>query len=342
MTRVLSANSFESPTKGPVLSAIFRRMEKPILNLVGVGSHLLLVCVTLSFAQVAAYPQTLQIPVPQGRPSQTWADQQKSQAWAAEKLAKSPRRNEWVKISNGSRTLKAWVVYPEAKAKVPVVLVLHEVFGLTDSTRNTADEIAAMGYIAIAPDMLSGYGPNGGDVSSFPTSHDASETNTSVRNEAVNADLNAWADYGDKLPASNGKFAIVGLSWGGGAAFRYAANTQRKDLKAVCVFYDVGPPTVTQGPTRNAKDNPPVSVTKITVPVYGFYPSEDTRVMSSLQATKEAMAAAGKKYNVVVYDGADHAYMRVGEDPANSNPANPPAVKASLDRLQRVLADNLR
>jgi len=96
--------------------------------------------------QQTTAPQGPQSPPPQ-RGGQGWASQQKSQAWATEKLAKSPRRSEWVTIPNGSRTLRAFVTYPEVKGKVQFVIVLHEVFGLPDSTRNTADEIAAMGYI---------------------------------------------------------------------------------------------------------------------------------------------------------------------------------------------------
>lgn len=292
------------------------------------GGMLLLSSVLIASAQ----PSLVQTPAPQNQ--QTWAAQQKSQAWATQKLDKSPRRSEWVTISNRSRTLKAWVDYPEVKGKVPVVLVLHEVFGLTDSTRNTADEIAAMGYIAIVPDMLSGYGPNGGGTSSFPTSRAASQTLTGLSDEAVDGDLNAWADYGDKLPGSNGKFAVMGLSWGGGAAFRYAATTQRKELKAVFVFYDIGPPQETQHfPTAP----PSISVDKINVPVYGFYGSTDTRPLVTLDATKAAMAAAGKVYDPVVYQGADHAFMRVGEDPVNGNPGDADAVQASLGRLQRLL-----
>lgn len=298
-------------------------------------------CATL----ILAAPLALSQAPPGGQPQNrrfpdTWAGQQASQEWATQKLAASPRRNEWVSIPDGDRKLRAWVVYPQAKGKAPVVIVLHEVFGLTDSTRNTADEIAALGYIAIAPDMLSGRGPDGGNVESFADSKITSNALTGLSNEAVNSDLNALGDYAAKMPMSTGKFAIVGLSWGGGAAFRYAMTEHRKDLKAVCVFFDVGPPTVTQSSDKD-KGLTSLPVTGISVPVYGFYGSKDTRVMNSLQATKDAMAAAGKKYDPVVYDGADHAFMRVGDSP-NANPENKAAVEASLARLGKVLKENLQ
>jgi len=293
----------------------------------------------LTAALVAASP-VIFAQAPQGGARQTWADQQRGQAWATEKLAHSPRQSDWVTISHAGRSLKGWVDYPAVKGKVPVVLVLHEVFGLTDSTRNTADEIAAMGYVVITPDMLSGFGPGGGDTSSFPSSRDASETVTSLEDKVVDATLDAWADYARKLPQSNGKLAIVGLSWGGGAAFRYATTT-RKDLKMVAVFYDVGPPTITQGPHRD-KATGLFPVKDIRIPVYGFYGSKDSRVMASLQATKDAMTGAHKMYDPVVYEGADHAFMRVGEDPAHPDAANQAAVTASLERLQSVLEKTLR
>jgi carboxymethylenebutenolidase len=264
---------------------------------------------------------------------------QVSQGWATAKLQKSPRHQEWVQITKGSRALKAWVEYPEAR-KAPVVLVLHEVFGLTDSTRNTADQISAMGFVVVVPDMLSGLAANGGGTSEFPDSRTASGTLTGLEDSFVNADLDTWADYAARMPRSNGKLAIVGLSWGGGAAFRYA-STPRPDVKAVFVFYDVGPPTVTQGPGRGLGTGS-FPVAGIRVPVHGFYPDKDARVMGSLEATKAAMAAAGKSFDAVIYPGAEHAYMRVGEDPDDHNPANASAVKESLARLKKQLGEALR
>jgi len=263
----------------------------------------------------------------------TWADQQKEQSWAGERIKNSDLRNEWVTLK-GEKPLKAWVVYPKSKGKRPVVLVLHEVFGLTDSTRNTAERIARMGYIAIAPDMLSGYGPNGGGVDSFTEPEGHVKVLLGIPDKALDEQLNRWADWGAALKKSNGSFAIVGLSWGGGAAFHYATENQRKDFKADFIFYDVGPPRETQ---KFAGAPSEVSVAGITVPVYGFYPEKDGRVMRSLDATKKAMAAAGKRYEPVVYAGADHAYMREAENPADTNPANKEAWKASLARLVALL-----
>src|ERR1041385_1434502 len=219
-----------------------------------------------------------------------------AQDWAKQKLDKSPRHQEWVQIKHDNRTVQAFVVYPETKAKTPVVIVIHEIFGLTDWARSVADDLAAKGYIAIAPDLLSGMGPKGGGSSELGS--DAGKAISGLDPDQITADLNATADYAKKIPAANGKIAVSGFCWGGGQSFRFATN--RKDLSAAFVFYGPGP-----------KD-----VSSITAPVYGFYAGNDARIGATIPATTEAMKAAGKKYDPVTYEGAGHGFMRAGEDPA--------------------------
>jgi carboxymethylenebutenolidase len=204
-----------------------------------------------------------------------------------------------VQIKHDNRTVQAFVVYPETKQKAPVVIVIHEIFGLSDWARTVADQLAANGYIAIAPDFLSGMGPNGGKSSDFPSVDAAREANSKLDADQVTADLNAVADYAKKIPAANGKIAVSGFCWGGTQSFRFATN--RKDLSAAFVFYGTGP------------DN----VSAITAPVYGFYGGADARVGATIPATESAMKAAGKKFDPVTYPGAGHGFMRAGEDPAN-------------------------
>ncbi len=244
-----------------------------------------------------------------------------SQDWAKAILNKSPRHQEWVKVTYGSRTVNAFVVYPEVSHKAPVVLLIHEIFGLSDWARSMADDIAAMGYIVIAPDLLSGFGPNGGDTSAFPDMQSTTKAVSGLDPAVVTADLNATADYALKFPAANGKLAVIGFCWGGGKSFLYA--TQRAGLSAAFVFYGPPPPT-------DALKN-------ITAPVYGFYAGNDARISATVPDTKTAMAAAGKKYDPVIYDGAGHGFMRAGEDPANTNPANTTARTEALKRLESLL-----
>jgi carboxymethylenebutenolidase len=229
-----------------------------------------------------------------------------AQDWAKASLGKSPRHQEWVVVKHGDRLVHAFIVYPETKQKAPAVLVIHEIFGLTDWARSLADQLAASGYIAIAPDLLSGSGPNGGKSSDFPSVDAAREANSKLDPDIVTADLNAVADYVKKLPSANGKIVVAGFCWGGSQSFRFATN--RADLAAAFVFYG-GPP---------AKDAMP----RIKAPVFGFYAGNDSRINATLDETREQMKAAGKAYDPVIYDGAGHGFMRAGEDPANTVEAN--------------------
>jgi len=242
-----------------------------------------------------------------------------SQDWARQNLEKSPRHGEWVQIKHDNRTVSTFVVYPESKQKAPVVIVIHEIFGATDWSRSMADQLAARGYIAVAPDLLSGMAPNGGKSSDFPNIDAAREANSKLNEDQVTADLNAVADYAKKIPASNGKLAVVGFCWGGTQSFRFATN--RKDLNAAFVFYGSGP-----------KD-----VSSITAPVYGFYAGNDSRIGATLPETIEAMKKAGKKFEPVTYEGAGHGFMRAGEDPGDKNPANKKAREEAWARWLELL-----
>jgi carboxymethylenebutenolidase len=227
-----------------------------------------------------------------------------AQEWAKQNLEKSPRHQEWVKIKHDNREVNAFVVYPEVKAKTPVVIVIHEIFGLTDWARSAGDEVAAKGYIAIVPDLLSGFGSKGGGSTDFSSTQDATKAVSELDPDTITADLNAVADYAKKLPASNGKLAVAGFCWGGTQSFRFATN--RKDLSAAFVFYG----------------GPPKDVSSITAPVYGFYASEDARIDATIPDTVKAMQDAGKAYKVQMYQGAKHGFMRAGEDPSNTIPEN--------------------
>jgi carboxymethylenebutenolidase len=242
-----------------------------------------------------------------------------AQDWAKQTLEKSPRHQEWVQIKHDQRTVHAFVVYPEVKKKAPVVIVIHEIFGLTDWARSVADKLADNGYIAIAPDFLSGMGPNGGRSSDFPNVDAAREVNSKLESSQVVADLNAVADYAKKLPAANGKLAVAGFCWGGKQSFNFATN--RKDLDAAFVFYG----------------SPPDDVKTIIAPVYGFYGGNDERINATIPATQEAMKKAGKKYEPVTYEGAGHGFMRQGEDPSNTNPANKKAHDEGWQRWLELL-----
>ncbi|HXW61421.1 MAG TPA: dienelactone hydrolase family protein [Candidatus Acidoferrales bacterium] len=251
-----------------------------------------------------------------------WASQMSAQDWAQAALQKSPRHQEWITVKHDGRAVEAFVVYPESKDKRPVIIVIHEIFGMTDWVEDLADQLAAVGYIAVAPDLLSGMGPNGGRSSSFDQAK-AMEAVSHLDPRQVTADLTATADYANKLPAASGKLFVVGFCWGGGQSFRFATN--RSDLSAAFVFY--GPPP------------DPDAMARITAPVYGFYAGNDARIDATIPATTNNMKAAGKIYDPVTYDGAGHGFMRAGEAPDASDP-NKKARADSWVRLRALLDKN--
>src|SRR6266702_1051715 len=167
-------------------------------------------------------------------------DDMRSQDWARQRLAKSPRHQEWVKVKNGNREVNSFVVYPEVKNKATAVVVIHEIFGMSDWVQELTDELAEAGYIAIAPDLLSGMGPKGGGSSEFDSNNVRQAINR-LPPDQITADLNAVADYVSKLPAANGSVAVAGFCWGGSQSFSFATN--RPGLKAAFGFYGTAPMT---------------------------------------------------------------------------------------------------
>ncbi len=243
-----------------------------------------------------------------------------AQDWAKDQLAKSPRHREWVTIKHNGRSVDTLIAYPETKDKRPVVLVIHEIFGLSDWAQELADEVAAAGYIAVAPDLLTGMAANGGRTKDFNVDS-AIEAVSKLNPDQVTADLNAAADYGLKLPASNGKLFVAGFCWGGSQTFRFATN--RADLAAAFVFY---------GSSPNKDD-----IARIKAPVYGFYAGNDSRINAGLQDTIANMKAANKAYEPVTYDGAGHGFMRAGEAP-DASEANKHAREDAWKRWKDLMS----
>lgn len=266
------------------------------------------------------------------------ANSAQGQDWAKANLAKSPRHGEYVTINEpGGRKLQAWVVYPEVKDKAPVVVMIHEIFGLSDWAREMADELAGAGYIVVEPDLLSGLGPvdqthteaargapdipsTPGGTAAFPDQGAAVRAVSSLPDAQLLTDLDAAADYGKSLSAANGTLFVAGFCWGGGKSFLFA--THRKDLSAAFVFY--GPP-----PAAELLKN-------VTAPVYGFYAGNDARITATIPQTQAEMKAAGKVYEPVTYDGAGHGFMRAGEAP-DANAANTAARQEGFHRLVKLL-----
>jgi carboxymethylenebutenolidase len=190
---------------------------------------------------------------------------------------------------------------------------------MSDWVEDLADQVSAAGYIAIAPDLLSGMGPGGGRTSTLAADK-VTEAVSKLNPDQVTADLNAVADYGIKIPASSGKLFVGGFCWGGGQTFRFATN--RGDLAAAFVFY--GPP-----PEKDA-------MARIKAPVYGFFAGNDARIGAMIPDAITNMKAAGKTFEPVTYDGAGHGFMRAGEAP-DANDANKKARADAWERWKSLL-----
>ena len=238
-----------------------------------------------------------------------------------ERLEDSPRHHEWVEVAQGDRTVHAFVAYPEAEGPAPAVVVIHENRGLNDWVRSVADRLAEAGYLAIAPDLLSGMGPDGGRTADFADSDAAREALYALSPEQVTADLDAVADYVAGLPASSGTVAVAGFCWGGSQSFRFA--TDRPDLAAAFVFYGTAPDDA-------------AAIARIEAPVFGFYGGDDARVNATIGQTQAFAGEAGVTYEPVTYDGAGHAFMRRG---VTAEPGDPNAVarEAAWERWLSLL-----
>jgi len=245
-----------------------------------------------------------------------------AQDWARAKVDKSPRHREWVTVTHDGRKVETFVAYPEASKNTPVIVVIHEIFGMSDWVEEVTDEFAAVGYIAIAPDLLSWMGPNGGRTKDFP-SGEVGQAIGKLPPDQITADLNAVADYGLKLPSASKKLFVTGFCYGGGQAFRFATN--RPDLAATLSFY--GPP-----PDKDA-------MARIKGPVFGFYGGTDNRIGAMIPGAVTNMKELGKIYEPVTYEGAGHGFMRAGEQP-DPTPANAKARDEAWVRIKKIMSSH--
>jgi carboxymethylenebutenolidase len=216
---------------------------------------------------------------------------------ASRALKESSRHGEWADIKMADATLKAWVVYPERAQKAGVVLVIHDIRGMSDMARALGDQLAQDGFIAVVPDFLSGKGPNGGGTESLGA--EVGKTIQSLTPADVVARLNAAMEYGKKLPASNGKTGVVGFCWGGARSFGFAAA--QPNLNAAVVFYGDAP--------GSADSTQETALANVKAPVLGLYAGNDARINATLPATQAAMQKLGKSYDVRTYEGAGHGFM---------------------------------
>ena len=228
-----------------------------------------------------------------------------TESTAPERLNNSPRHGEWVDIAlSGSDTpVSTWVVYPERAGPAPIVLVIHEIFGLTDWVRGVADQFAAEGFIAVAPDLLSGMGPDGGGTASLGERDNVVATIRTLEPNERALRLDAVRAYALEIPSGSGRVGSVGFCWGGTSSFAYAAS--QPGLDAAVVFYGTSP-------------EEPDDFGRITAPVLGLYGEDDERVNSTIPRAEAAMAD-GQSFEPHIYPGAGHGFLRAQDDREGAN-----------------------
>ncbi len=237
-----------------------------------------------------------------------------AEAGAKDRLNSSPRHGEWARFpAPGGDAVDAWVVYPERVDKAPVVLVVHEIFGLSDWVRSVADQFAAEGFIAVAPDFLSGKAPGGKGSAGLERDAATALIRTLDPAEVVRR-LDAAAAYASSLPAASGRVGVVGYCWGGAVSFSYA--TQSPALGAAVVFYGTSPATA--------------ALSAVEAPVLGLYGGNDNRVNATVPAAAEEMKRLGKRFEAEFYAGAGHGFLRQqdGQNGANMEAAKQAWVRA--------------
>lgn len=241
-------------------------------------------------------------------------------AGARARLSSSPRHGEWVTYKSGADSLRAWLVYPQRKDKAPVVVVIHEIYGLTPWIRAVADQLAEAGYIAIAPDLLTMKGlPNATD--SVPSDLATAAIRTLVADD-VQRYIDASASYAMALPSAQKKYGTIGFCWGGGASFQHAVHSP--SLGAAVVYYGVSPATP--------------SLASVKAPVLGLYGGSDARVGATVPPADSAMKALGKTFTHYSYENAAHGFLRQQSGQAGANlTATQQAWPATLAWFRRYL-----
>jgi carboxymethylenebutenolidase len=241
-----------------------------------------------------------------------------SEEQAKPALDKSSRHGEWadVKVAGAAAPVRTWVVYPERKDKAGVVIVIHEIYGASDWIRGVADQLAREGFIAVAPDLVSGRGPGGGGTESAASRDDVVKLVRGLTPEDTKARLDAVREWAIHLPAANGKSATVGFCWGGTQSFAYAVS--QPALNGAVVYYGTPP-------------DPP-QLARVGSPVLGFYGGDDARVTSTVAPTEAEMKKIGKAYEPHVYDGAGHGFLRAQDGREGANR------KATADAWPRTVA----
>lgn len=255
-----------------------------------------------------------------------------SAAQATARLAATPRHGEWVKFAStrgSTDSIMAWIVYPATTRRAPVVVVVHEIFGLSTWVRAVADQVAADGFIAIAPDFLSRVrgGPSAVELSSDTARRLIAGVDAAERNRVVAA----AANYAMMQPSATQRYAVIGYCWGGQTTFYHAINRGVKGFSGGVAYY--GLPYMTSGtpatattaaiPARLDAD----SLARIQKPIMLLNGSKDARIAAAMPALDSILRRQKKQYEGVNYAGAIHGFLRAQSDPRSARAATPASAR---------------
>jgi carboxymethylenebutenolidase len=223
-------------------------------------------------------------------------------ATVGDRLQRSPRHSEWVMVRSDNDSVRTWVVYPERSDRAPVVVIIHEIFGLTPWIRGVADQLAADGFIAVAPDLLTGQVDP-----TLPDTAQAREAQQKIRTldpNNVHRHIAAVAAHAMALPAALPRYGIVGFCWGGTVSFEHAVRAPAS-LGGAVVYYGSSPEASRLGTVH--------------VPVLGLYAGDDARVNSTVPAADSTLRALGRPFTPHFFDRSGHGFLRQqdGRDGAN-------------------------
>ncbi|NOT33890.1 MAG: dienelactone hydrolase family protein [Candidatus Eisenbacteria bacterium] len=245
------------------------------------------------------------------------------EADAKARLNSTPRHGEFIEVPSASGPRRAWISYPERSDRAGVVIVIHEIFGLSDWIRSVGDQLAADGFIAVVPDLLSGLGPGGGGTDSFPTRDDVVRGVRSLSASDADARLSSVRAWANRLPAANGKWATLGFCWGGARSFEMAAQDTAPD--GAVVYYGAAPDSLT--------------LTRVRAPILGHFGADDARVNGTLPPARVILAAADRSFEVQLHAGAGHGFLR---QQADREGANLKAARAAWPSTVKFLRQRLK
>lgn len=247
-----------------------------------------------------------------------------SDSLSSARLEASPRHGEYVDVPYGDGKLRTWVVYPERKEKAGVVLVIHEIFGLSSWVRALGDQLAAEGFIAVVPDLITGLGPGGGGTESVASRDEVVKLIRGLTPEEARARLDAVRTWAMKLPATNGRLATMGFCWGGSRSFEYAAA--EPPPQAAVVFYGASPDSAT--------------LLRVRAPVLGLYGGDDARVNATIEPAQLTLKSVpGSHFEALRFEGAGHGFVRQQE---GREGANLRAVQKAWPRATAFLERHLK